>query len=107
VCVFAAAGALFSLPVAGFEMLEAPERVFSLRAAALYLFAGIVPGILAYAGFAFLGGKFGSVRASLVMYVTPIASVLLSFAILGEPPHTLQVVGGGLVLIGVWVSLNR
>jgi drug/metabolite transporter (DMT)-like permease len=107
VCVFATAGALFSLPIAGFEMLEAPERAFSLHACAFYLFAGIVPGILAYAGFAYLGGRFGSVRASLVMYVTPIASVLLSFAVLGEPPHMLQMVGGGLVLVGVWVSLNK
>ncbi|WP_246785949.1 DMT family transporter [Bradyrhizobium sp. SBR1B] len=72
-----------------------------------YVFAGIVPGLLAYAGFAWLGGKFGSVRTSLVLYLGPIASALLSFAILGEPPQLIHLFGGLLILSGVWASLRR
>lgn len=105
--LFAGAGALFSLPPALAEMWAAPAQVFSIKAFAAYLFAGIVPGLLAYAGFAWLGGRFGSVRTSLVLYMGPIASALLSFAILGEPPKLIHLFGGMLILGGVWASLRR
>src|SRR6266850_591594 len=48
--LFAAAGALFSLPFAVHEMWSAPAAAFSGRAALVYLFAGLVPGLFAYSG---------------------------------------------------------
>jgi drug/metabolite transporter (DMT)-like permease len=42
VCVFAFAGALFSLPPAIIESINAPQRVFSSGALGVYLFAGLV-----------------------------------------------------------------
>ncbi|WGS21442.1 MULTISPECIES: DMT family transporter [unclassified Bradyrhizobium] len=107
VSLFAAAGALCSLPPAIREMWIEPTQVFNARALEAYVFAGLVPGLLAYAGFAWLGGKFGSVRTSLVLYVAPIASAILSWIILGEPPTTLHVLGGALILGGVWASLRK
>ena len=107
VCVFAAVGALASLPLAAYEAKAAPASVFSLHAAGVYLFAGLVPGVLAYAGFAYLGGRFGSVRSSLVVYIGPIASALLSWAWLHEGPNATQIVGGVLILGGVWFSLRK
>jgi len=107
VSLFAAAGALFSLPPALREIWIEPAQVFNARAAEAYVFAGLVPGLLAYAGFAWLGSKFGSVRTSLVLYVAPIASAILSWIILGEPPTMLHVVGGVLILGGVWASLRK
>jgi drug/metabolite transporter (DMT)-like permease len=107
ICLFSAAGALFSLPTAIYEMSIAPEAVFSLKAAEAYLFAGLVPGLIAYAGFAWLVDRFGSVRTSLVLYVGPVASALLSFLILGEPPTLIHLFGGLLILGGVWASLRK
>ena len=107
ISLFSGAGALFSLPLAAIEMWAAPGQVFSTRALSAYVFAGIVPGLLAYAGFAWLGGRLGSVRTSLVLYLGPIASALLSFAILGEPPKLIHLFGGLLILGGVWASLRR
>jgi drug/metabolite transporter (DMT)-like permease len=107
VSLFAAAGALFSLPPAIAEMWRTPAQVFSAKAAEAYLFAGLVPGLIAYAGFAWLATKFGSVRTSLVLYVGPIASALLSFLILHEPPTWVQALGGALILGGVWASLRK
>ena len=107
ISLFAAAGALLSLPFAIHEAVTEPQRVFSLHALGLYLFAGLVPGILAYGGFAYLDGKFGSVRTSLVLYVGPVASALLSWIILGEAPHLVQFAGGALILAGVWASLRK
>ncbi|MBR0797840.1 DMT family transporter [Bradyrhizobium jicamae] len=107
VSLFAASGALCSLPPAIHEMWRTPAEVFNARAFEAYVFAGLVPGLLAYAGFAWLGAKFGSVRTSLVLYVAPIASALLSWIILGEPPTLLHLVGGLLILGGVWASLRK
>ena len=107
ISLFAAAGALFSLPLAIREMWIAPAQVFSAKAAESYVFAGLVPGLIAYAGFAWLGGRFGSVRTSLVLYVGPVASALLSFLILGEPPTAIHFAGGLLILGGVWASLKK
>ena len=76
VSLFAAAGALFSLPPAIYEMWTTPAQVFSAKALESYVFAGLFPGLIAYAGFAWLGGRFGSVRTSLVLYIGLVASGL-------------------------------
>jgi drug/metabolite transporter (DMT)-like permease len=106
-CLYAAAGAAFSLPLCLREAWEAPQAVFSARAFLAYLFLAIVPGIGAYAGFALLGAKYGSVRASLVTYVAPISIVALSVLFLGEGPALYHVVGGLLILAAVWLSVRR
>jgi drug/metabolite transporter (DMT)-like permease len=72
-CLYAATGAAFSLPLCLREALHDPQAVFSAHALTTYLFLAAVPGFGAYAGFAFLGAKFGSVRASLITYVVPIS----------------------------------
>lgn len=107
ISLFAAAGALCSMPQAVLEMWTMPAAVFSGKALAAYLFAGLIPGLLAYTGFAWLGARYGSVRTSLVLYLGPVASALLSFAILGEPPTAMHFVGGALILGGVWASLRK
>jgi len=107
ISLFSAAGALCSLPPAIYEMWTAPAQVFSTKAAEACLFAGLVPGLIAYAGFAWLAARFGSVRSSLVVYVGPIASALLSFVILGEPPTVIHFFGGLLILGGLWTSLRK
>ena len=107
VSAFATAGAMFSFPAAVMEMWSAPHSAFASRALGAYLFAALVPGLLAYAGFAYLGSRFGSVRASITMYLGPAASALLSWAILGEAPTLIHVFGGTLILSGVWASLRK
>jgi len=106
IALFAAAGALCSLPFAIHESAIAAASVFNWHALGLYLLAGLVPGLFAYAGYAFLDMKFGSVRTSLVMYVAPVASVVLSLIFLGEAPDASQLVGGALILGGMWASLR-
>lgn len=107
VSLFAAAGAILTMPFALFEMFAAPQLVFAPRALEAYLFAGLVPGLLAYAGFSYLASRFGSVRASMSIYIGPIAGALLSWAILGEPPLPIHIAGGLFILGGVWLSLRK
>jgi len=107
IAVFAAAGALTTLPVAAWETWRQPAAVFSAHAFAAYLFAGIVPGLVAYGGFAWLTGRFGAVRSSLILYLGPAVSAVLSYLMLNEAPHWFHFAGGALILIGVWTSLRR
>ena len=104
--LFAAAGALFSLPFAIHEMWHAPAAAFSGRAALVYLFAGLVPGLFAYSAYAYLGGKFGAVSTSLSLYLGPIVSAVLSIFFLGEAPTMVHLIGGALSLCGMWLSLQ-
>ncbi|WP_108512521.1 DMT family transporter [Bradyrhizobium algeriense] len=104
--LFAAAGALFSLPFAIHEMWSAPAAAFSGRAALVYLFAGLVPGLFAYSAYAYLGSKFGAVSTSLSLYLGPIVSAVLSILFLGEAPTVIHLIGGALSLGGMWLSLQ-
>ena len=104
--LFAAAGALFSLPFAIHEMWTAPSATFSVRAAEVYLFAGLMPGLFAYAAYAWLGAKFGAVSTSLSLYLGPIVSAVLSILFLGEAPTVVHLIGGALSLGGMWLSLQ-
>jgi drug/metabolite transporter (DMT)-like permease len=104
--LFAAAGALFSLPFAIHEMWSAPAAAFSGRAALVYLFAGLVPGLFAYSAYAYLGAKFGAVSTSLSLYLGPIVSAVLSILFLGEAPTMIHLIGGALSLGGMWLSLQ-
>jgi drug/metabolite transporter (DMT)-like permease len=104
--LFAAAGALFSLPFAVREMWTAPEAAFSGHAALVYLFAGLVPGLFAYTAYAYLGSTFGPVSTSLSLYLGPIVSALLSIVFLGEAPTIVHLIGGALSLGGMWLSLQ-
>src|SRR4029078_2695404 len=43
-CLFALAGAVFSLPFFLYEAFQRPHAVFSVHAVSVYLFVAIVPG---------------------------------------------------------------
>ena len=104
--LFAAAGATFSLPFAFHEMWVAPAAALNGHAALVYLFAGLVPGLFAYSGYAYLGSTFGAVSTSLSLYLGPIVSAVLSIAFLGEAPTMVHLIGGALSLSGMWWSLR-
>ena len=105
--LFAAAGALLSLPLAVHEMWSDPAAVFNGKAAAAYLFAGLVPGLFAYSAYSWLASAFGVLSTSLSVYLGPVVGALLSIIFLGEPPNIIQLVGGALSLGGMWLSLRN
>ena len=104
--LFAVAGALFSLPFAVHEIWSTPSAAFTGRAMLVYLFAGLVPGLFAYAAYAWLGARFGAVSTSLSLYLGPIVSAGLSILFLGEAPTVIHLIGGALSLGGMWLCLR-
>jgi drug/metabolite transporter (DMT)-like permease len=105
--MFAAAGALFSLPFAVHETWADPSAVLSLKAAKVYLFAGLVPGLFAYSAYSYLGSAFGALSTSLSLYLGPVVGAVLSIIFLGEAPTMVHLIGGVLSLGGMWLSLRR
>jgi drug/metabolite transporter (DMT)-like permease len=105
--MFAGFGALFSLPFAAHEMWADPSAVFSFKAAKVYLFAGLVPGLFAYSAYSYFGTAFGPIATSLSMYLGPVVGAGLSIIFLGEAPTVYHLIGGVLSLGGMWLSLRR
>ena len=105
--LFAASGALFSLPFALHEMWWEPSAVLSLKAAEVYLYAGLVPGLFAYSAYSYLATAFGAISTSLSLYFGPVVGAVLSIVFLGEAPTAVHLIGGMLSLGGMWLSLRR
>lgn len=105
--LFAAFGALFSLPFAAHETWSDPSAVLSLKAAKAYLFAGLVPGLFAYSAYSWLGSAFGALSTSLSLYLGPVVGAMLSILFLGEAPTAIHLIGGALSLGGMWLGLRR
>ena len=51
--------------------------------------------------------ELGSVKTSQVTYVTPVVGVVLGWMLLKETVNTFQIVGGCIVLFGIWVTRSR
>ncbi len=105
--MFAAFGALFSLPFAIQETWSDPSAVLSLKAAKVYLFTGLVPGLFAYSAYSYFGSAFGNLSTSLSLYLGPVVGALLSIVFLGEAPTIVHLIGGALSLGGMWLSLRK
>lgn len=105
--MFAAFGALFSLPFAVYETWSDPSAVLSFKAAKVYLFAGLVPGLFAYSAYSWFTSAFGALSTSLSLYLGPVVGAVLSIVFLGEAPTIVHLIGGVLSLGGMWLGLRR
>ena len=51
--------------------------------------------------------KVGAARAGVFLYLEPLATTALAVPYLGEPFGMATLIGGGLVLCGVWIAQSR
>lgn len=70
-------------------------------------FLGVFSTAVAYVLFLWAVKRFGASLAAMVTYLTPIATLLLAFIILGERPLLLQLVGGAVIVVGVRLAARR
>lgn len=87
---------------ADFARLAQPWQVIALCAATA-LVATVIPAFLLAAGMQRLGAS----RASLIGTVGPVSTLLLAYVVLDEPLTAIQLLGSGLVLLGVWMVSAR
>jgi len=100
VSTFAVLAALLWLaPFAPRALLHAGRAPWPHTAAALFM--GLVPTAIGYSTWSAAMRRLSPSVAGSFLYLVPAVVVLLAFALLGEIPAALSVLGGGLVLTGV------
>jgi DME family drug/metabolite transporter len=70
-------------------------------------FLGIFSTGVAYVLFLWVVKRFGASLAAMVSYLTPVATLLLAFVILGERPLVVQLIGGAVIVIGVRLAARQ
>lgn len=97
------------LVLAPFTLLESllvglpPLQWRSLVAAGV---VGLLPGFGAYQAYAWLVRELGAARAGLVLYLTPLYTAAIAWALLGEPLRWYHALGAALVFPGLLLA-NR
>jgi drug/metabolite transporter (DMT)-like permease len=95
-------GALFCLPYA-------PQLVREWRGArtggiAWLLFLGVFPTSIAFTTWAYALARGSAGRLAATAYLVPPITIVLSWAMLGETPGVIAVLGGALCLVGVVIA---
>lgn len=71
------------------------------------VYLGLFPTALGFAAWAYALGRMPAGRLASLTYLIPVLAVVLGWAVLGEAPPWVAVVGGGLCLVGVSVARRR
>jgi drug/metabolite transporter (DMT)-like permease len=70
-------------------------------------FLGVFSTAVAYVLFLWAVKRFGASLAAMVSYLTPVATLLLAFIILGDRPLVVQLIGGAVIVIGVRLAARH
>jgi drug/metabolite transporter (DMT)-like permease len=68
------------------------------------LVVALLPGVAAYLSYAFVQRELGAARAGVVLYLGPLYTALLAWAVLGEAVHAFHFVGAALILPGIFLA---
>jgi len=80
---------------------------WSWRSVALVAAAALLPGAGAYGAYSFMQRELGAARVGLVMYLGPLYSAVLAWAVLGEQIEVFHLVGGALILPGIYLGTRK
>jgi drug/metabolite transporter (DMT)-like permease len=98
------AGVLVLAPLTLAEAVFVGLPPLEWRSFAAALVVALLPGFGAYQAYSWLLREIGAARTSLVLYLTPVYTALLSWLLLGEAIHGYHLAGAALVLGGVWLA---
>jgi drug/metabolite transporter (DMT)-like permease len=103
----ACGGIVVLLPFTLWEALAWLPSTLSWRSAALVIAAALIPGAGAYAAYSFMQRTLGAARVGVVLYLGPLYSALVGWAVLGERIEPFHALGALLILPGIWLSTRR
>lgn len=103
----AVAGIVVLLPFTVVEALAWWPTEWSWRSLALIVAAALLPGAGAYAAYSIMQRELGAARVGVVMYLGPLYSAVLAWLVLGEQIEAFHLVGGALILPGIYLSTQR
>jgi len=102
--LIAVAGIVVLLPFTVWEAIAWWPTEWSWRSLALVVAAALLPGAGAYAAYSIMQRELGAARVGVVMYLGPLYSAVLAWAVLGERIEGFHLVGGCLILPGIYLS---
>jgi drug/metabolite transporter (DMT)-like permease len=105
--LIAAAGILVLLPFTVIEAVAWWPSEWSWRSLALIVAAALLPGAAAYGAYSIMQRELGAARVGVVMYLGPLYSAVLAWLVLGEPIEGFHLVGGALILPGIYLSTAK
>jgi len=103
----AAGGVLVLIPFTAWEALYWLPSTLSWQSAGLVLAAAVLPGAAAYGAYSFMQRVLGAARVAMVLYLAPLYSAAIGWAVLGERIEAFHAVGALLILPGIWLSTQR
>jgi drug/metabolite transporter (DMT)-like permease len=103
----AAAGVVVLVPFTVIEAVAWWPSEWSWRSLALIVAAALLPGAAAYGAYSIMQRELGAARVGVVMYLGPLYSAVLAWLVLGEPIEGFHLVGGALILPGIYLSTAK
>ena len=103
----ACAGVLVLLPFTLWEAMYWLPSTLSWQSAGLVLAAALLPGAGAYGAYSFMQRVLGAARVGVVLYLGPLYSAVIAWAVLGERVEWFHLVDALLILPGIWLSTRR
>ncbi|MCY4396247.1 MAG: DMT family transporter [Rhodospirillaceae bacterium] len=100
------AGVLILLPFTVAEHLGGEPVTWTWETAGWMVLVAAVPGVGAYAAYAFIVERLGPGKAGLILYMIPLIGVVMAWLLLGEAPAWYHYAGAALVLTGIRLA-NR
>jgi drug/metabolite transporter (DMT)-like permease len=103
----ACAGVVVLLPFTVWEAVAWWPSELSWRSLALVVAAALLPGVGAYGAYSVMQRELGAARVGMVMYLGPLYSAVLAWAVLGERIEVFHLIGGALILPGIFLTARK
>jgi drug/metabolite transporter (DMT)-like permease len=105
--LIACGGIVVLVPFTAWEALAWWPSQWSWKSLALVVAAALLPGAGAYAAYSYMQRELGAARVGVVMYLGPLYSALLAWAVLGERIEGFHLAGAALILPGIFLSTRK
>jgi drug/metabolite transporter (DMT)-like permease len=105
--LIACGGIVVLVPFTLWEAVAWLPSTLSWQSVGLVLAAALIPGAGAYAAYSFMQRTLGAARVGMVLYLGPLYSAVVAWAVLGERIEAFHAIGALLILPGIWLSSRR
>jgi drug/metabolite transporter (DMT)-like permease len=102
--LIAAGGVVVLLPFTLWEAVAWLPSELSWRSAGLVLATALLPGAAAYAAYSTMQRVLGAAKVGVVLYLGPLYTAALAWAVLGERIQAFHAIGAALILPGIWLA---